>query len=205
MNNILILANDNSTIYNFRRELLLRFLEDGYTVIVSVPSNERNKVFINMGCIVEETSLSRFGTNPLREILLIRDYVKLIERTIPDIVLTYTAKPNIYGSFACQKCNVPYINNITGLGSAFQSNNLLKVIMLLLQKRAYKKSQCVFFQNASNKQYFEKKRVVNSCGALLPGSGVNLSQHQFENYPENDERIRFITVSRIRKDKGFDE
>jgi glycosyltransferase involved in cell wall biosynthesis len=205
MSKVLILANDNSTIYNFRRELLQRLIEEKYKVIISLPDNERNKAFIEIGCVVEETPLSRFGTNPIKEILSVKNYVSLIKKISPDIVLTYTAKPNIYGSLACQICNVPYINNVTGLGAVFQTENLVKKIMLILQKRAYKKSHCVFFQNASNKKYFEESKIVGNNTALLPGSGVNLELHQFEPYPENDGNIRFILVSRVRKDKGFDE
>jgi galacturonosyltransferase len=205
MSKVLILANDNSTIYNFRRELLQRLIEEKYDVIISLPANEQNKIFIDMGCSVEETPISRFGTNPIKEILSIKNYVSLIRKVSPNIVLTYTAKPNIYGSLACQICNVPYINNITGLGSVFQTENLIKKIMIILQKIAYKKSQCVFFQNLSNKEYFQRRKIVGTNADLLPGSGVNLKLHQFESYPKYDTKIRFISVSRVRKDKGFDE
>lgn len=204
MSKVLILANDNSTIYNFRRELLQRLVEENNEVVISLPPSGRNKVFIEMGCSVEESNLSRFGTNPIKEILSIRDYIKLIRKELPDMVLTYTAKPNIYGSFACQILNVPYINNVTGLGGNFQSENIIKKVMLVLQKIAYRKSQVVFFQNGSNKQYFEDKEIVRNNAQLLPGSGVNLNLHKLEPYPKDD-IIRFITISRLRKDKGFDE
>lgn len=205
MSRVLILANDNSTIYNFRRELFQRLIEAKYDVIISLPAHERNKLFKEMGCTIIETPISRFGTNPIKEVLSIKNYVSLIKKISPDVVLTYTAKPNIYGSLACQICNVPYINNITGLGSVFQTENLIKKIMLILQKKAYKKSQCVFFQNLSNKEYFHKRKIVGTNTDLLPGSGVNLDLHQFESYPKDDGKIRFISVSRVRKDKGFDE
>lgn len=205
MSRVLILANDNSTIYDFRRELLQRLIEAKYDVIISLPAHERNKMFKEMGCTIIETPISRFGTNPIKEILSIKNYVSLIREVSPNVVLTYTAKPNIYGSLACQICNVPYINNITGLGSVFQTENLIKKIMIVLQKKAYKKSQCVFFQNSSNKQYFEKSNIVGTNTDLLPGSGVNLELHQFEPYPKYNGKIRFISVSRVRKDKGFDE
>jgi len=205
MSKILILANDNSTIYNFRRELLQRLLAEKYQVIISLPADERNKAFTEMGCSVEETTLSRFGTNPIKEYMSIKRYIRLIKKVLPDVVLAYTAKPNIYGSLACQKCDVPYINNVTGLGKNFQSENLIKKIMLMLQKKAYKKSQCVFFQNASNKKYFEEMEIVGANTSLLPGSGVNLELHKYEPYPFDDDKTSFILVSRVRKDKGFDE
>lgn len=204
MHKILILANDNSTIYNFRRELLHRLIHEKYQVILSVPGHSRNNEFVKIGCQVEETNVNRFGTNPVKEIRLIRKYIKLIRKVQPNLVLTYTAKPNIYGSLACQMCKVPYVNNVTGLGSNFQNENLIKKIMLFLQKRAYRKSECVFFQNLENKRYFEEGKIVGTNAVLLPGSGVNLEIHNFEPWP-NEKTIRFIIVSRLRKDKGFDE
>lgn len=204
MYKILILANDNSTIINFRRELLHRLIDEKYQVIISVPRHSRNNEFVKIGCQIEETDVNRFGTNPFREIKIIIRYIKLIRKVQPNVVLTYTAKPNIYGSLACQKCKVPYLNNVTGLGSNFQNKNLIKKIMLFLQKRAYRKSECVFFQNPGNKRYFEEKKIVGTNTVLLPGSGVNLEIHNLEPWP-NERVIRFIIVSRLRKDKGFDE
>lgn len=205
MNKVLILANDNTTIYHFRRELIEKLVSDNFEVTVSVPKHERNTEFEKMGCKVEETDISRSGKNPVEELKLLSAYKKLIKRVTPDVVLTYTAKPNIYGGLACQALNIPYICNVTGLGVVFQSENLIKKIMLLLQKKAYKKSKKVFFQNLTNKEYFEAKGIVKNNAGLIPGSGVNLDFNRLEPYPQNDETVRFILVSRVRKDKGFDE
>lgn len=205
MSKIMILANDNNTIYYFRRELLARLISENHEVIVSVPKHMRNLEFEKMGCKIDEINLSKWGTNPFKELALIYSYKNQIKRIKPDIVLTYTIKPNIYGSLVCQMLNIPYINNITGLGSAFWSKKFIRKIMLLLQKKAYKKSKCVFFQNNANKKYFENMKIVGLNTVLLPGSGVNLEIHRFEPYPRSNEKLRFIFISRVRKDKGFDE
>jgi glycosyltransferase involved in cell wall biosynthesis len=202
---ILILANDNATIYYFRRELLAKLINEKYEVIISVPRSDKNIEFENLGCQIDEIVLNKTGTNPLQDYALYWSYLKQMKRLKPDLVLTYTAKPNIYGSLACQKLKIPYINNVTGLGSMFQSDNLIRKIMLLLQKKAYRVSRCVFFQNAANKKYFEDKNIVGTNTALLPGSGVNLAKYEYETYPEDYGPVRFAIVSRIRKDKGFDE
>jgi len=205
MNKIMILVNDNGTIYYFRLELLKRLIAENHEVVISVPSSERNREFENIGCKIEIIDICRDGINPFKELLLLRTYYKQIKRIKPDLVLTYTAKPNIYGSLACQRLKIPYINNVTGLGSMFQNDNLIKGIMLFLQKQAYKKSHCVFFQNAANRQYLLKKKVISTKTALLPGSGVNLEKCKYQPYPEDESRVRFALVSRVRQDKGFDE
>lgn len=205
MSRVLIVANDNSTIYNFRRELLRRLVDDGFDVTIALPAHERNDVFRQMGCSVVETRLSRFGTNPVTELLSVLSLIRVVRNESPDVVLTYTAKPNIYGGLAAQVCGVPYMNTVTGLGAVFQSENLLRKVSTLLQKVAYRKSRRVFFQNTTNLADFKRLGIVRDNTALVPGSGVNLDLHVLEPYAGERERTRFITVSRIRRDKGFDE
>lgn len=205
MSKILIFANDYKTIANFRMELLERFLELGHTVSLSLPEDERNHVFTDMGCEVIPAPITRHGTNPIAELKLIRVYKKQIKQIAPDCVLTFTVKPNIYASIAAAARKVPYINNITGLGSVMQTENFLKTIMLRLQKYAYRKSACVFFQNEGNLCYFKERNIVLNQARLLPGSGVNLKLHSFSEYPSEQDTIDIAIVSRLRKDKGYDE
>lgn len=205
MPRVLVFANDNSTIYNFRRELLRRLIEEGYRVTVALPLHDRNEAFREMGCEVVETPLSRFGTNPLQEFASLVRFVQIIRRLAPDVVLTYTAKPNTYGGLAAQFCGVPYLSTVTGLGAVFQSESLMRRISTLLQRLAYHKSSRIFFQNDANRAEFERLGIVGRNTAVLPGSGVNLDLHALEPYAQEGGRTSFITVSRIRQDKGFDE
>lgn len=205
MPKVLIFANDNSTIYNFRRELLRRLVTEGYQVIVALPEHERNQAFRELGCEVVETQLSRFGTNPLQEIASLLSFIRIIRHVTPDIVFTYTAKPNIYGGLAAQFCGVPYVSTVTGLGTAFQSESLVRRITTVLQRFAYRKSSRVFFQNTANHAEFERLGVIRRNTSVLPGSGVNLDLHALEPYAADGGATRFICVSRIRSDKGFDE
>lgn len=205
MSKILIFANDYKTIANFRMELLERFLELGHKVTLSLPEDERNHVFTDMGCSVISAPITRHGTNPVAELKLIRVYKDQIKQAAPDCVLTFTVKPNIYASIAAAAKNVPYINNITGLGSVMQSESFLKKMMLRLQKYAYRKSACVFFQNEGNMRYFKERNIVRDQARLLPGSGVNLKLHSFSEYPSEQDTIDIAIVSRLRKDKGYDD
>ena len=205
MTRVLILGNDHTTIYNFRRELLERLVADGYQVGIALPADPRNEAFRELGCRVIETRLSRFGTNPFKEFATLVRYTRLIGALRPDVVLTYTAKPNIYGGIASQILRVPYLTTITGVGTVFQSDGLLKRVSVLLQRLALRRSARVFFQNAANLRTFQELGIVRDNVALLPGSGVNLSLHRLEPYAPDDGVVRFITVSRLRRDKGFDE
>ena len=205
MSKLLILANDYKTLANFRMELLQKLVACGHEVVLSIPADERNSAFTELGCKLLEAPISRHGTNPLKELKLIRTYKKQIKAVRPDCVLTFTVKPNIYGSIAAASCKVPYINNVTGLGSVMQKESFMKKLMLRLQKYAYRKSSCVFFQNKGNLTYFRDRGVIAEQGRLLPGSGVNLDLHSFSDYPTEEAHIDFVVVSRLRRDKGYDE
>ncbi len=205
MSKVLILSNDFLTIHNFRTELLKALIKNGHKVFLSLPQDERNSAFTDMGCEVIDTPISRFGKNPLEDLKTQSFYKSTIKKIKPDYVFTYTAKPNIYGAVAAKSCGVRCACNVTGLGANFQSENIVKKIMLVLQKYAYKKADVVFFQNIENLNYFKEKGVVGDNARLLPGSGVNLEQNKYEECYETDGKVKFVTVARIRRDKGYDE
>ena len=133
MKKILILANDVTTIVQFRTELVKALVDAGNEVFVSIPKSERNHEITDLGAKVIETASSRHGTNPLEDFKLFLSYIKLLKENKPDIVLTYTVKPNSYGGMACGLLNIPYISNVTGLG-VIEDRGLLQKIMLMLYK-----------------------------------------------------------------------
>lgn len=207
MSKILILANDETTVIHFRKEIIKAFIENGHNVTVSYPLGKNTEEVSALGCKVCNIDVSAKGKNVIKDVNFFRECKKLIKSEKPDIVLTYTIKPNIYGSIACQRTNTPYINNVTGLGSVLQNQGKLSNLILKLQKIAYRKSSCVFFQNEDNRNKLQKIGVVsaNTKTQVLPGSGVNLELHQFEPYPEQRNITKFILVSRVRRDKGYAE
>ena len=139
MKRILFLVNHDVVIYNFRLEIVERFLSDGHEVHVSSPYGERIDALVELGCKYHEAHLSRHGMNPIKEMGLIQYYKKLIREVKPDIVLGFTIKPNIYGAIAARSCKVPFVANITGLGTAVENPGLAQKISILLYKYAFTK------------------------------------------------------------------
>lgn len=201
---VLLLGNHGFVIYNFRKELIQKLLEEGYEVYISLPYDEKVDVMISWGCKFIETNVDRRGTNPLTDLKLVRHYVKILKDIKPDVVLTYTIKPNLYGGIACGILDVPYISNITGLGSGFNSKKMLKKFLVNLYKLGLKKSNCVFFQNTHDMKTLLDLNIVNGSYDMLPGSGVNLSEFKYTEYP-NGETINFLFIGRIMKDKGINQ
>ncbi len=202
--NILILINSIDGLYCFRRELIEKLTKDN-TVYILSPEGLRSDYFRELGCQYRNIAINRHGTNPIVDIKLVTAYAKLIKDIKPDVVLTYTVKPNIYGGIACSIMKVPYMANITGLGNAIENGGVLQKIVRTLYKIALKKANRVFFQNTSNKTLFEKWEIVRDNSRLIPGSGVNLEYHTPADYPDDESNIRFLFIGRIMKAKGIDE
>ncbi len=202
---ILILANHFVTLFLFRRELIERLLAEGNEVILSLPEDEKNRYFAERGCKVISTPMDRHGKNPLEDIRLFRNYEKMIRRTGPDVVLTYTIKPNVYGGMACARAGVPYIANITGLGTAVANDGAMQKLTLTLYRMGLRKAEKVFFQNRSNADFMLSHHAVRTAYDVLPGSGVDLETNPYEPYPPEDGGLVFLTIGRVMRDKGTDE
>lgn len=204
MGRILILANSSSGLYGFRNELVLDMLKS-HEVYASLPDETNNKELMEEGCQVIKTEFNRRGMNPAKDIKLFLTYLRYLKEIKPDMVLLYTIKPNLYGGLACRLKRVPYISNITGLGTALQKDNMLSKFLLAFYRISTKKAQCVFFQNRENMKFMQEKRVAQKNAKLLPGSGVNLQENAYQPYPSEENGIRFFAVLRIMKDKGIEE
>jgi glycosyltransferase involved in cell wall biosynthesis len=201
---ILVLANFGMGLYNFRKELLEELINQNYEVYISLPNDEYVPKLESLGCKFLNTPVSRRGTNPITDFKLLMNYNKIIKSIKPDVVLTYTIKPNIYGGLASRLANVPCIANITGLGTAVENGGLLQKLTLLLYKISLKNSKCVFFQNSENQEFLTKKKIVKGNQKILPGSGVNLNHYALLDYPLDDS-INFLFISRVMKEKGIDQ
>jgi len=203
MKKILILANSSGGLYDFRNELVLELLKE-YEVYVSVPDETAVDKLRAEGCKVIHTDINRRGMNPVQDLGLVKSYLQLLKEVQPDVVLTYTIKPNIYGGFCCRLQKIPYIANITGLGTTFERGGMLKKMVVAMYTTALKKAVCVFFQNDRNKQIFEENGIYGLKTKRVNGSGVNVEKFQYEEYPGR-EKPKFLFVGRLMKEKGIEE
>lgn len=203
-NKVLLLANSSSGLYDFRNELITELLRKGQ-VSASVPEADKCDDLKALGCQMIHTEIDRRGLNAAKDIRLLFKYLKLLKQEKPDLVITYTIKPNVYGGLACRMARVPYVANITGLGTAFQKSGLLRRFVVLLYRCSLKKSKAVLFENVANKQLFVDEKIIpqEKC-CVLNGAGVNLQRYALKPYPAS-ENPRFLFVGRIMKEKGIEE
>lgn len=203
---ILILANNSGGLYGFRKELMQELISQGHVVYASTPFDDFVDELRGMGVILIETDINRRGMNPIKDSKLILEYIKIIKKIKPSLIITYTIKPNLYGAGIARLLKVPYAINITGLGSAFQNDGLLKKMVIKWYKFVCKRVKVAFFENVGNKNLFTSLRIIDGkkC-CVLNGAGVNTKQYYFSKYPEIKDKIHFLFIGRIMKEKGVDE
>lgn len=201
---ILMVGNEPGGMYRFRIDLIKELLKE-HSVTVLVPDGEYVPEMIEIGCGFINTPIDRRGINPLTDFKLLRLYSKILKKVQPNLVITYTIKPNVYCGLVCKKNCIPYVENITGLGTAFQSTGIIKMIVSLLYRNALTKAKVVFFENAGNRDTFVNENIVSldkTC--VLNGAGVNTEHFYLAEYPKDNKTV-FLFIGRIMKEKGFDE
>lgn len=206
MKKVLILANDTTYTYNLRNEIIERLNEDGYGVAVACRALLLQKELQALGAGIIPVETDRHGKNPISDLLLLTKYLRIIKAEKPDVVLTYNIKPNVYGGIACQMAGIPYVANITGLGTPVEYPGVLQKISIRLYRAGVAKADCVFFQNEENRRFFLSHQMLPGGARvrMLPGSGVSLKIHKPMPYPQEGERINFLLVARVMKEKGIE-
>ncbi len=201
---VLIITNHSYMLYQFRRELIQK-MQENYEVVISMPFVGHEEDFIEMGCKCIKTDVNRRGINPFTDIKLYKTYKQLLKMEKPNMVITYSIKPNIYAGFACGYLKIPYCVNVQGLGTAFQKEPIATVVTFMY-KLALKKAKAVFFENRVNADEFVKRHIIPKYKeTVLNGAGVNLDFYEYQPYPDEEQGIHFLFLGRIMKEKGIDE
>lgn len=201
---VLLIANEYTTIINFRMELIQALVKDGHSVAVALPYHERNEEIRSLGCEIFNLPMARKSKNPIKDLKIISVLLKIINNFNPDTAFTFTIKPNIYGGIACSIKHVPYVANITGLGTAVENGGWMQKVTTFLYRIGLKHAQKVFFQNSENRDFMLSKGIYKGKYELIPGSGVNLTRFKLLEYPDID-TLHFVYVARLMKEKGIEE
>lgn len=202
---VVVIGNCSGGLYDFRHELIAELVRIGCEVTALTPFDTKVEDLRALGIDVIETPMNRRGINPVEDFKLLCLYHTLIKKLQPDMAIGYTIKPNIYAAFVCRLHKIPYAANVTGLGSTFQKDGLLKSIVIAMYKVSLKKASVVFFENSENQQIFIDCGIgkkEKTC--LLNGAGVNTEHFSLTEYPAG-EKTKFLFIGRIMQEKGVDE
>lgn len=214
---IALLTNNDDDVYCFRLELIQAIMKAGYRMLISCPDGPKFEVMEeeyhlkkNKNFIYDNPNIDRRGTSAINDGKLMLHYHKLFKQFKPEVVLTYTAKPNVYASLVAHQLHIPVINNVTGLGSVVNERGIKQKFIMWLFKAAYRGSACIMFQNSTNMKLAKKLGWVKGASKLIPGSGVALERYPVQDYPKGGNGIEgdtivFNYIGRILRDKGVDD
>lgn len=163
---ILLTVNSSWNAAHFRRSLISKLLGDGHRITVLAPESASLSALVSLGCRFVPLDMDIRGLSPLRDLSLMLRFARHFKRERPDAVLSYTIKNNIFGAIAARQAGVPFIPNVTGLGTAFLSSGMLQRIAEMLYRYAFRDLPVVFFQNEDDLAFFSSG---NSSGKVRRG------------------------------------
>ena len=199
---ILFAELHENTLFSFRKELLDVLISQGHEIHLALATGKR--VFAEYGSKVaqiHDVAINLKDKGLVSNLKLRNRYKRLIRSVKPDLIISYTIKPNIYCAFYAKR--IPMIANITGLGNIFKKKGLLSWIGIHLYRRSFKNVRYLFFQNQDGHRFFKEHGIPVQNYRIIPGSGVNTSRFSYRPVAVRKER-RFLFASRAIKEKGFD-
>ena len=203
---IIIASISYEGIIRNKKELLMKLKKLGHEIFIIAPYSSESKEAMSLGFTYYPIAIEAHGKDMISDLKVYKQYLSLYKTIKPNLVLNLTIKPNVYSGMACRRLNIKYIGTINGVGSAIYNGGLLGSITLWLLKKGLKSAECVFFQNKKNRDLFIKKGITTEDrSSLVPGSGINIGLHPYEEYPSDDGPITLTFIGRISKDKGINE
>lgn len=203
---VLATVNAAWNIWNFRRPIIAALLAEGHRVTILAPEDDSVGQLEEMGCRFLPLQMDSKGLHPLRDLALIRRLRRAFAAERPDLILSYTIKNNIYGALAARSLRIPFIPNVSGLGTAFLSGGALQFVAEMLYRAAFHSLPTVFFQNCEDRDLFVARRLVREQQTrVLPGSGIDLAHFAPADFPEVGAPPTFLMIGRLLRDKGVHE
>ncbi|MFZ2889150.1 glycosyltransferase family 4 protein [Sulfuricurvum sp.] len=200
------LSHLDYNLWLFRLPVMQELVRQGHMVYAICPSGEISESFSKHGITHIPYEIERSSLNPVQEIRAIRNIYKAITPLKLDILHTFTAKPNIYGTIAGRLAKVPrIINLVEGLGSFYLENDFksraIRTLIELLYTRIFKLSDTVMFVNQDDPTYLISKKIINPEKIFII-KGVGIDTNEWKPLPKENEWIRVTMIARALKHKG---
>lgn len=213
---ILLFANTDWYLYNFRLPLAKFLQQKGIEVILVSPLGTYVSRLEEHGFRHVALKMERRSLNPWKEAKLLTHLTQLYAIEKPDLVHHFTIKSVIYGSLAAQLAGIQArVNAVTGLGHVFTSKSwqarLLRPLVKSLFRIALRGQQSrLIVQNPDDYQSFLKARLAPPHSLrLIRGSGVDTERFQPSNpglaEVENRQVFRVLLATRLLWEKGIGE
>src|SRR5258705_10634426 len=202
---VAIIENHELGIYSIRHDLVMALAEKyDVSVLTEVDESFKNGDREN---VVRFIDVGKSGMNPVAALRYNARVRKALKQIRPDVCLTFTIRPAIYGNMVTSRLNIQTISTITGTGPLFDSKSVSYTIARQLYKWVLKKTRFVFFPNYDDLEAFiSAKYIVRQQAKRVPGSGVNYEKFAPMPFTRGrDGKFIFLYISRLIKDKGIME
>jgi len=206
------LSHLDLNLYAFRLPVMLELKRLGHRPIAIAPDGKYLQMIRDAGIETISYEISRKSLNPLKELGAIRNIYDAIKPLSLDILHTFTAKPNIYGTIAGKLAGVPkIINLVEGLGSFYLEDDMKSVVVRsvieALYKRVFRLSSAVMFVNSDDPEYMISRGII-SAEKVFKIDGVGIDTNEWRSATQKndvDESVRVIMVGRAIRHKGVVE
>ncbi|HET9640552.1 MAG TPA: glycosyltransferase family 4 protein [Allosphingosinicella sp.] len=209
---VLLLGSYAPSLINFRGPLIAAMAGRGHEVFAAAPDIDADVAakLVALGATPVPVVLGRTSLNPLATWRSGRQLRALVRRIAPDVMIAYTIKPVVLGAEAARAAHVPcFAALITGMGYAFlgglhPKRLAIRLVAMLMYRRALAASTLVIFQNEDDRSDFRRLRLLpaDKPSLVVNGSGVDLDR--FEPQPVPVE-TSFLMIARYLRDKGIRE
>ena len=209
---IVLFANTEWYLWNFRRSLAMALRDAGHDVLLISPEGPYGEKLRALGLRWQPLPMDRRSLNPLREAALLWHLVRLFRRERVDLVHGFTIKSAVYGSLAARLAGVPArVNAVAGMGYVFVNDSakarvLRPIVRGLLKLALGGRNARLILQNPDDVALFERAGLVDPAHVrLIPGSGVDTARFTPDAARVAGERIRVLLPARLLWDKGLAE
>lgn len=207
---IVYIINVDWFFISHRLPIALEALKKGHDVYVFTKDTGKMEYLKSLGIRVCPINLERGSVNPVQSLKLLLDLKEKITSIQPDVVHLVTIKPVLIGGLASILAKVPSIvYAISGLGFIF-TNTMLKAKILrlgiipLYRLALSAKNKTVIVQNLDDLRILRQYVAIpESQTTLIPGSGVDLKQFDFQPLPLTNKIV--LMACRLLADKGVYE
>ena len=179
----------------------------GYQVMLLIPDDGvyfKKLQGLDLECCSEINTWK--GQNPIHELKLFFKLNSFINKFSPNLICSFTIKPNLYTAILLKDTSIKQISNVTGLGYAFMGSQIKVKVFKLLYRYAISGIDQIFFQNKDDYDYLKNLKIFSNFQniTVLPGSGIDLAKFAYFGLQKKD-NLKFLFSGRLLADKGIFE
>ena len=199
---VLVVANVDEFLSKFKSEFLDELIQRNHHLEIVADLKDSRDSFGHLNIEKHNIKLKSRSLNPIKLLMVFLKYDRIISQVKPDVIVSFTVKPNVLMGIISRFHGIRQIQVITGLGSGYHNSAIVRQLLILMYKISNHKNQIRLFENESIAKTFLSNKIYSSNSKTINGSGVNLDKFIPLPMPSN-ETLTFCFIGRVMKEKGI--